>query len=393
MNHRSILPITVQNLAGGVGSHLRILRHGSEAERRVTRRCLKLLPRVGTINLLSGMFGALDHALYPAFTRVRPTAPVFVVAPARSGTTLLYELLASDPQFVGPALYKTIFPALSLQRAIRAIGSRLGEERSREVFSKMHRDLEEADGVHRTRMNELEEDSPFFGMRFASPTSIRFFPYWSGIQQRARLDDCSPAARRRVMNRYYGMIQRTLYEHPGRTYLAKSVCSAGRIASLLERFPDARMIHIVRHPFKVIPSALHMHWVMGHIGVEPALRPPLGPGVFCHELFEAMIFTYQRLLEWERRLSADRWLTLRFDQLIADPRSAVDRVYERFGLTRSPAAARALDRAIERSPRHRARVRPPTLATFGLTRAYVRSRLHEVFAAYELDPVLGGDRE
>ncbi len=393
MNNSSQLPLSLQLLAGGLASHARVLRHGSAAQRRVTLHCLKLLARVSLVNLVSRSFAGLDHVLYPGFKRVRPTAPVFVVAPARSGTTLLYNLLASDPQFVGALLYRSLFPALSFRRAIRALGARLGEERSQEILAKMHRDLEQADSVHRTRVNELEEDGPFFEQRLASPFSMRFFPYWSGMQRRAQLDDCAPAARRGVLKGYYAMVQRVLYDSPERTYLAKAVCSAGRIASLLELFPDARMIHIVRHPFKVIPSALHMHWVMSNIGVAPSKRPDLYSSVFTHEYFEGLLFNYQRLLEWERRLPPARWLTLRFEGLIADPRGTVDQVYQHFGIERGAAAERAIAAACARASRHRARSKPPTLAQFGLSRAYIRARLRDVFEAYELDPVLGGDQE
>ncbi len=393
MNRASSLPLSLQLLAGGLASHARVLRHGTELERRITRRCLTMIARASLINLISGAFTGLDHALFPGFKRVRPTAPVFVVAPARSGTTLLFNLLASDPQFVGAELYKSIFPAISFRRAVRGLGARLGEARSQELLAKINDGLDEVDSVHRTRMHELEEDGPYFEMRMSSPYSMRFFPFWSGIQRLARLDDCPPAATRGVLKGYYAMVQRVLYDSPERTYLAKAVCSAGRIASLLELFPDARLIHIVRHPFKVIPSALHMHWVMSHIGVPPALRPDLTTSVFTHEYFEGLLFNYQRLLEWERRLPPERWLTLRFDQLIADPRGTVDQVYRHFGIARDAAAERALEAASARASRHRARAKPPTLAQLGLSRAYIHARLRDVFEAYELDPVLGGDDE
>ena len=37
-------------------------------------------------------------------------APVFILGHWRSGTTLLHNLLASDPQFAAPNLYQVSFP-------------------------------------------------------------------------------------------------------------------------------------------------------------------------------------------------------------------------------------------------------------------------------------------
>ena len=64
----------------------------------------------------------LDHLWFPGFRRQEVRRPVFIIAPPRSGTTLLQKLLAMDDErFVHAKLYQTIFPAVCYQRCFDAI--------------------------------------------------------------------------------------------------------------------------------------------------------------------------------------------------------------------------------------------------------------------------------
>src|SRR5215467_1091921 len=54
---------------------------------------------------------ALDHLLFSGFRRQQIKQPVFVIAPPRSGTTLVQNLLSYDTdRFVYLKMYQTIFP-------------------------------------------------------------------------------------------------------------------------------------------------------------------------------------------------------------------------------------------------------------------------------------------
>lgn len=383
----SALPLSAQVLARGLASHARALVRGGADERRVVVGCLLTLGATGGYVGLNRLGRGIDRLRGASYRTQRPRAPVFVVAPARSGTTLLYNLLAADSQFVGPKLYQVMFASETLLDAFEAIARRMSESQREAALARIHQDLLKTDAIHRTRIHELEEDGPYFELRMASPFALRHFPFDPELVAHTRLDDLAPAKRRSVMESYYRMVQLVLdrAEH-GQTYLAKAVCSAGRIGALLEHFPDARMIHIVRHPYSVFASAMHMHWHMSYVGIDPKRRPPIKDSVFTRSQFENLVYTFRTLLAWERRLPPEGWLTLRFEQLVADPLATIERVYAHFGIERSPAAREAQELACAQSKRHRARVRPPELEAFGLSRAQIHEALGEVFEAYELEP-------
>src|ERR1700722_3149020 len=87
------------------------------------------LRRWGYVLLFTGLFllfllliilgRTLDLVLFRSFRRQPVAEPVFIIAPPRSGTTLVQNLLSLDEErFVHLKMYQTIFPAVCYQRMI-----------------------------------------------------------------------------------------------------------------------------------------------------------------------------------------------------------------------------------------------------------------------------------
>src|SRR5262245_46582591 len=65
---------------------------------------------------------ALDFLLFPGFKRQPVAQPVFIIAPPRSGTTLVQRLFSLDQdRFVHLKMYQTIFPAVCFQKLFNGI--------------------------------------------------------------------------------------------------------------------------------------------------------------------------------------------------------------------------------------------------------------------------------
>lgn len=376
-------------LARGLRQHLDVLRRGDEDERALARVGRTLFRdfvfRVG----LTNAFRVLDHVVAPSFRKVQVRAPVFVVSPPRSGTTLLYSLLAADPRFFAPKLYETLLPSLSMLWLAEGIGSLCGRWRGGTLAARFGRWEEDrfasTDSIHRVRHREIEEDTLLFDRHLVCPSSLRLVPRGEELTGVVTLDDHPPAVRAAIMRSYHRALQRLLHRAPGRTYLAKNVHSAGRIASLLERYPDARFIHIVRSPYDVIPSAVRLFRTSNYLGVTEPYRPTMPLGHPCWRVFaEQVIDVYQRLLRWERQVPASQWITVRFSALVGDPLATVREIYERFSIALPPDVEAALAVEAARAESFRSSDAAPTLDDVGLTREGVYERLREVFEAYAL---------
>ena len=97
--------------------------------------------------------------------------------------------------------------------------------------------------------------------------------------------------------------------------MLKSPPHTARIPTLLELFPDARFVHIVRDPRVVFPSTVNLWMSMAR---NHGLRRPVWPGLEEKVLREFRVI-YDRLEEARPLLKPGRFHELRYEELVLDP--------------------------------------------------------------------------
>lgn len=332
----------------------------------------------GVRRLVNGTGYVFDELLYRGWRDVEIKPPLFIVAPARSGTTMLFHQLAANPSFAAPTLGNTLIRSISVTKLLRRAASKqrgfilAARDGINEVMAAL-------DDTHTLRIERLEEDEGFFNDVYGLTNTHMLAPTVHERIGIVELDDRSERSRRAVMRRYHAFLRRFMYlAGPERTYLGKNVSYAGRMGCLEQAYPGARYIHIVRDPLVQLPSALELIRSVALHG-HGRVRPPEDP--YWKLMAETLLEQHRRLLAWERKIGPERWLTLRYEQLIHDPVASVRRVHEHFGLPITELAPSAIT---ERAGEFR-KDRRYTLADYGIAPEYVREQLADVYAAYGLD--------
>ncbi len=223
----------------------------------------KLIVLVPLQTLFHQLFFLLDYMLFPALWRQQVKAPVFIVGHARSGTTLMHRLMAADGERFSYFYYwETFFPALTEKAIIRGIGWL-----DRVLFSRtLERRLQAWDEktfgpwrhIHKQGLWLPEED--LFVMRAA------FMPQQWTLEMPLmhkvdifHIEELSEKRRRRWMHHYRECVKRQLLQNGGdKIHLSKNPVMSGWINAILEEFPDARFIVMVRDPMQCIPSTLRL---------------------------------------------------------------------------------------------------------------------------------------
>ncbi len=324
-----------------------------------------------------------DNLLFPEHHATPLGKPIFIVAAPRSGTTFLHRLMSLDPQFTTFKLIETLFPTITGHRLIGAL--QRANAFAGGVLSRVRRAADRSyfgawEGLHDTGFDQDEEDEALWALAFATPAVWLVLPFPERFAH-LRFIDRLPAARRdQLIAHYRGCVQRHLFCEPGKTLLGKNVLLAGRFEIVNQALPGSRFIHIVRHPYEAVPSMLSLFTVPWRWH-SPQLQLD-GPEAraLAQLIIDYYKFLHQKQLESER--SDDHcFFSLTYRALLADPVARISEIYERFGLTFTPALRLELQRAVAAQRKFKSD-HQYSLEQFGLTRDYVYRELAELFDYY-----------
>lgn len=351
------------------------------------RRMLLLLvtaPLLLAVQLVHAFALLLDEIWFPGYRSTPVEAPLFVVGMPRSGTSQLQEILADDPRFTSTLLWQLILaPAICQRRLIarlgavdRALASPL-DRAFRGVQEMLFRFMED---VHPVRLDEPEEDYFLLFPIFACFLLVVPFPRSRRVWALARIDDWPEAERRALARAYRRMVQRHLHEaEPRERLLSKNPSFTPFVRTLLEEFPDARVIGCVRDPRQVVPSLLS--------SLEEGARPfgwsPEEPR-YRDGLVDMLADFGDRLLALERDLPASRYHMLLLRDVRSDLLAHVTEVYHRFGWTPDPRFLEALAQRASQARTHTSR-HHYALADYGLDVKTVETRFQNVMTRFGFD--------
>ena len=323
----------------------------------------------------------LDWVFFPRFRQQEIRDPIFIAGAPRSGTTFTQNLLCLDRErFAYFNLYQTIFPSVCHQRVfdlLKRLDGRSG------WFSRLARGVERRffstwDDMHPLVFDRPEEDEGLFVYTFMTEAVYLLFPWVKELPEPGFADRLPTPARRRLMRYYKSCLQRHLYATgPQKTLLSKSTSFAGRVDSMLETFPDARIVHVVRHPDACIPS---------HVSVFfPAWRahsPEIAEDSPESRAYAQLaVDWYRSMFDKRPKFDQGHYVCITYDELVADPRATVERVYAHFGLQMSDAMRERLERAASASKDYESR-HAYSLEQYGLSEAWIREQLGDVLEAY-----------
>lgn len=256
--------------------------------------------------------------------------PVFIVGCGRSGTTLLYELLASHEDFAWFSTYTNRYLRPELA-----------------ILSRLHWPV--AGSKHR------------MGLQRAIPAPVEGYRIWDActaddiddLDAPLSAVDVTPAIRSRVEQ----AITAHLRYQGGSAFLNKNTRNARRVGFLRELYPDARFVHVLRHPASVARSLnrvdfwrdLRLWWADGVLAPD-RVTTDRSEAVVALEFW---VHELELLDDACAALPADQLRVIRYEDLTTAPRDIVRSTVEFLDLGWSKRLDRAMSdvRAQDSMPR------------------------------------------
>ena len=268
---------------------------------------------------LSSGLKFLEDALFSgAIRRTEIAPPVFVLGSWRSGTTFLHTLLSVDKRFGCPNLYETMNPhTFLLTEAWWRPVMELAVPRKRFMddmkmsLAEPHED-EMALAIMSQRSNMLSWVFPQNAVTYDRHLSFR---------------DATEADREAWKKALHWFVQKIAYK-TGAQVVLKSPNHTARIRPILETFPNARFLHIRRHPYDVYRSFCHM---------ASQVIPMWGLQAYRFERIPAMVMSwyaelYDAFFEQVGSIPVGQFHEVKYEDLAASPVEHVAGAYAALGL-------------------------------------------------------------
>jgi hypothetical protein len=271
-------------------------------------------------SVMNSTFRVLQDAFFGgriARTPIRE-APLFIVGHWRTGTTLLHELLILDPRHTFPNNYQCMSPHhfLLTEQIIPRLGWFMAPSRRPMDNMEFGWDKPQEDEF---ALCLLGQPSPY--------TTIAFPNHPPQDQAAFDLERMPPRAVAKWKRAFVRYLQTLTFKKPGRLVL-KSPTHSCRIPTLLELFPDARFVHIVRDPYVVFQSTVNL-WKA--LYKKHGLQRPTYVGLEDY-VFQTFRHLYGRLEAAKKLVGSERFHELRYEDLIRDPEGQMRLLYDRLQL-------------------------------------------------------------
>jgi hypothetical protein len=326
----------------------------------------RIAARRRILNLLTTRLRLVEYRRrHPAVAEQKIARPIFVLGLPRTGTTVLYGMLAADPEMRAPASWEVARPFPPPTAEQRDSDPRIAQTDAE--FDRFRRIAPGLDRIHPLGARLPQECLALQAGEFASyefPTTFGVPRYWEWL----RTHDMRPAY---AFQRRF--LQHLQAGYGGAHWILKTPAHLMWLDVLLDVFDDALLVHTHRDPGAVLGSVSSLM-----VAFRSAMSDTVDPVAVGREQLDAWTWGLERAMGVRDRLPAGRVVDVQYSRTVTEPIGTVRRIYERLDIAMTPQAEAGVRAYLAANPRDKHGTHRYDLADFGLRRDEVDS----AFAAY-----------
>lgn len=299
----------------------------------------------------------------PAIAESPVRAPVIVTGPARSGTTILFELLALDPALRAPAAWEALHPVPSASDP----GERLAwSECEQELWADVQPEF--------AAIHELRSDLPVECVTLTLPCFCG--PHWPMV---AQLEGFTSDVE--VFYAFHRRLLQVLqHGRPERQWLLKTPGHLMTLEALFATYPDAWLVQTHRDPAKTMPSTASTTAMLQWIRTDEVDLPAL-----CAVIEQVFAFALNQTVALRAGGALpDRFVDLHFTELMADPVATLRAAYAKMGRELDEAHAERILAYLREKPKGKFGEHRYTPEEWGYSAAGLREKLAPYIEHFEI---------
>lgn len=269
-----------------------------------------------------------DRKNHAEIAQQRIQAPLIVVGPPRSGSTLLHNLIRLDPDNMAPEHWLCREPSPPLALGAPAPG------RLRAADERMNRLFDLIPDIFITHPYMIEEGtsgalaecgSDILSLAF---TSQQLWCFWGGETYRRWLLDADHTA---ALGFHHDFLQHAQWGQSGKRWALKGSDHMLWMRELALQYPDAKLIWIHRDLSQQLGSLASVQSILrglnGH-PVTPEARRAQG-----RKAIELQHAAVEKAMASRAAVGEGQFIDVSYHDVMADPVSTLGRVYDQCGLT------------------------------------------------------------
>ncbi len=259
------------------------------------------------------------RAAHPAVAEGRVDRPIVIVGQPRTGTTILYDLLAQDPALRAPLSWEVDHPVPPPATATYATDPRIAETQARidmadsliPGFTAFH-PIGALLAQECVRITASDFRSMIFPTQYRLPTYNRWL-----------LDEADLAPAYRWHRRY---LQHLQSEHPADQWLLKSPAHLWHLDALAGEYPDALVVQTHRDPLTVISSVSALAAHLRRMASDDTSIPEAAAD-YVEDIFQGL----DRGMDARDRgvFPPEQLVDVHFADFVADPLATIADIYAR----------------------------------------------------------------
>lgn len=309
------------------------------------------------IGRLANRLGIIDYRRQrPAVATQKIQRPLFVLGLPRTGTTILHEVLAQDPDHISPLHWQLMKPVPPPHADTVETDPRIAEvEAQLAAFDQLAPGFKT---IHEMGARLPTECLSILAMHFISDEWGATY-YVPGYRRW-----CLDHDMHRAYRWHHQVLQHLQVDCARPRWVLKSPLHLPYLQEIFDEYPDAAIVWTHREPMAVMASGSSLAQTLRgafNEGIDPLLT---AQGEVDH-LSQALL----RGLAWrDARPGRDRlFVDLGFGEIMRDMLGSVEKIYAHFGFELTAATRRRMEDYIRNRPRDKHGVHSYSTAQFGLS--------------------------
>jgi len=316
-----------------------------------------------------------DWKRYPEMGEVEIVKPIFVVSPPRSGSTILHELLAQDPDNRYVATWECNLPSPPPETATYETDPRI-RQWEMEMAGSHASEVPDFEAMHPMGARLPEECLVIMAQDFKSQVFSYQFnvpSYEAWLEQQDLLS---------VYATHKRQLQYMQWRCPRERWVLKAVGHLWGLKEIFEIYPDARIVQTHRDPLKMIASLTSLM----SLGLSMTGNPVDSHAVGV-QWAESWVKALEKAIAFRDsgKVEENRFFDLHYRESVKDPVAMVGKIYAYFGINFSEEAERRMRDFLTVNPKDKHGAHSYSLEKFGLDPKAERDRYRFYTERFEIE--------